>query len=73
MQEDKLPDWAVGNAGEGMNVVMVGRCYHLNHTRNRNDHVGTWVCRRTGRRPRAVVGAEHSGIIGADAIITVRP
>ena len=24
VQEDKLPDWAVGNAGEGMNVVMAG-------------------------------------------------
>ena len=24
MQEDKLPYWALGNAGEGMNVVMVG-------------------------------------------------
>ena len=23
MQEDKLPHWALGNAGEGMNVVMV--------------------------------------------------
>ena len=23
MQEDKLPDWAVGNAGDGMSVVMM--------------------------------------------------
>ena len=73
MQKDKLPDWAVGNAGEGMSVVMmVGATVSYTLvtvmiTLALGSVEGLWHA--TSGRCWPV----HSGIIGANAIIIVRP